>query len=445
MAFSPVAFAVGLFLLALAPLVRGGNRYLALIGLEWLGLLVVWLVVTPWLLRRPASARAQGAAPLSWGEWGLILSPLWASLLFLTPVSHALWVLMPGRSLYLDTAEMGWRALSLTPDATLTSVLAGIPVVAVGVLARTVPASLLRALPPALVLMALLQAVWGLLQMGQFQALYFGAEFAGRPIGSFASANHFANYIAMTLPLAVLMLRRAMVGLHTGQGQRAEAVLWSLALLMLLGAVLASSSRTGGVTALLVTLLAVLLLLDGLSRNARRWYGLGAGLLLLAVLVTGGVSSLTARLDMGRLNQDASIRRQLAGSSLQAARAFWPLGAGPGSFAAVYPQFQPPGLDVSVEHAHNDYVELLVEGGALFAALAGLTAWLILRQALALWRQIRRAGQVPDSVQFQLCCGLGLLAVLLHSWVEFNLRIPANAMLSASLLGVFLRPVRPGS
>ena len=38
--------------------------------------------------------------------------------------------------------------------------------------------------------------------------------------------------------------------------------------------------------------------------------------------------------------------------------------------------------------------------------------------------------------------GIGLLAVLLHSWVDFNLRIPANAMLAAFLLGVLLRPLQ---
>ncbi len=41
----------------------------------------------------------------------------------------------------------------------------------------------------------------------------------------------------------------------------------------------------------------------------------------------------------------------------------------------------------------------------------------------------------------QASCGLGVLAVLLHSWVDFNLRIPANAMLAAFLLGAFLRPL----
>ena len=438
----PVAFGGGLLLLALAPLIRGGNRYVALMGLEWLGLLVLWLLAVSCFLRRSLAVQVHDAAPLSQGEWVLILSPLWAALLFLTPLPMALWAALPGHNLYLNAPDVGWRSLSLTPDATVVSLLAGIPVVAAFVLARTAQPALFRLLLPALVLMAFVQAVWGLLQAGPFKALYFGAEFAGGLIGSFANSNHFASYIAMTLPLAVFMLWRAISSSRKSQRQRTPvaAVLWSLVLLVLLAAVLASGSRTGAITALLVTLLTVLLLLGGMSGSSRRWYALGAGALLLAVLVIVGVNSLMTRFDTGRLGNDASFRWQLMSSTWRAALAFWPTGSGPGAFAGVYPQFQPPGLRAFIEHAHSDYVQLLMELGVLFLALAGLTVWLVVRQGMALWRQASIAKSRFGPVQLQLCCGLGLLAVLLHSWVDFNLRIPANAMMAACMLGAFLRP-----
>jgi O-antigen ligase len=446
--FSSMAFGAGLFLLALAPVFRGGNRHLPLIGLEWMGLLVLWLLVTPWLIRRSVSVQGQKnqqVVHLSLGEWVLMLSPLWAALLFLTPLPMAMWSVLPGHKIYLHALDADWQPLSLTPDATIASLLAGVPVVAAFVFSRTAHPALFHLLPPSLVLMALLQAIWGLLQAGLFHELYFGAEFSGALIGSFANSNHFANYIAMTLPLAMFLLWRAISRLHRGQSQRSSvaALLWALTLLMLLAAVLASGSRTGAVTTLMVLLLAVLLLLDKLSASSRRWYGLGAGVLLLAVLLIVSVNSLMERLDIDRLDQDASIRWQLLGSSWQAALAFWPLGAGPGSFSAVYPQFQPPGLLDFIEHAHNDYVQFLMEFGALFVMLAGLAVWLFVRQGLILWRQAhqaRLASHGLERAQLQLCCALGLLALLLHSWVDFNLRIPANAMLSACLLGAFLRP-----
>ena len=142
----PVAFGVGLLLLALAPLIRGGNRYVALIGLEWLGLLVLWLLAMWGLLGRNRAAQAYDTAPLSKGEWALILSPLWAALLFLTPLSMGLWAALPGHQLYLNAPDMGWRPLSLTPDSTVASLLAGIPVVAAFLFARTVQPVLFRLL-----------------------------------------------------------------------------------------------------------------------------------------------------------------------------------------------------------------------------------------------------------------------------------------------------------
>jgi len=442
---SPVSFFAGLFLLALAPLIRGGNRYVPLIGLEWLGLLVLWFMATIALLRPDASVQGQYAGRLSLGEWVLILSPLWAALFFLTPLPITLWEAFPGHKLYSHALDVGWRPLSLTPDATVTSLLTGIPIVAAFVFSRTTQPTFFRFLPPALVLMAFVQAVWGLLQASAFKELYFGAEFAGGLVGSFANSNHFANFIAMTLPVAVFLLWQSLPKPRVGKRQSpsAVAVWWSIVVLVMLAAVLLSGSRTGGVTAVLVMLLTVLLLLGDMSTTSRRWYMAGAGALLLAALVIVGVNSLVARFDVGRLGNDASIRWQLAGSSWQAAVAFWPLGAGPGSFSAVYPRFQPPGLGAAVEHAHNDYVQLLMEFGGLFVALAGLAGWLIVRQVHSLRRQVclEDYGGV-NSVRLQLCCGLGLLALLLHSWVDFNLRIPANAMLSACLLGAFLRPCR---
>lgn len=441
----PVAFGVGLLLLALAPLVRGGNRYVALVGLEWLGLLVLWLIALSVFLRPNLAEQERDAvAPISNGEWILILSPLWAALLFLTPIPISLWVALPGHSLYLNVAGTGWRVLSLTPDATVASLLAGIPLAAVFTLARTAQPALVRLLPVALVVSAFVQAVWGLLQAGSFKELYFDAEFAGGLIGSFANANHFANYIAMILPLAVFGLWRAISRSRKERHQRPPvvAVFWSLVLLVLLAAVLASGSRTGGITALVVLILTVLLLLQRVSGLSRRWYGLGAGALLLAVLVIVGVNSLVTRFDTGRLGNDASFRWHLMDSTWRAAGVFWPTGSGPGSFASVYPQFQPPGLRAFIEHAHSDYVQLLMELGALFVILACLTMWLIFRQVLALWQKSRLASSELGIVQLQLCCGLGLLAILLHSWVDFNLRIPANAIVAACLLGVFLRPSR---
>lgn len=121
-----------------------------------------------------------------------------------------------------------------------------------------------------------------------------------------------------------------------------------------------------------------------------------------------------------------------------AALEFWPLGSELGSYVMVFPRFQPAMVTGFSEYAHSDYVQLLMECGTLFVALAALLLWLLARQArLLVSRAVNAHGQNPQE-QLMMACGLGLLALLLHSWLDFNMHIPTNAMLGAFLLGAFL-------
>jgi uncharacterized membrane protein len=268
---SPVVFGAGLLMLGLSPIIRGGNRHVALVLLEWLALLLLVALLARGLAFRDR-ADAQPSQPLaSAGVWVLALSPLWVALVQLIPLPVSLWAALPGHAPYAEALAVAqapaaaFRPLSLTPDITLVSVLAGLPLSAAFLLAFYSSFRQIGLLVHALVGLAVAQAVLGLLQMGPFPGLSFGSAIGGRAIGTFANPNHFASYIAMTLPLAILLLRPAMVsarGTMRGgpRGGRPMGALWGVALFLLLAAVLASGSRGGTVTCLVVTLLAVLLL-----------------------------------------------------------------------------------------------------------------------------------------------------------------------------------------
>ncbi len=454
----PVAFGAGLVLLALAPLIRGGNRHVALMVLEWLGLLLVLL------LALQQAGAPQRMAP-GWSTVGnaqgvpgkgilvLALAPLWVALVQLVPLPAGVWGALPGREVYLGALTAAqipvdaFRPLSLVPDATWLSVLAGIPLTAAFLLAHTCSFRRLNLLARALVVLALAQAVLGLFQLGPFPALYFDAALGGRAIGTFANPNHFANYIAMSLPLAILMLRHSSGAGHGKNRAKGRWVssgtLWGVALFLLLAAVLASSSRGGTTTALLVTLLAVIVLpRQQRHPRARRWGLAGAAALLALVAVAVGVDALISRFETDHAGYLGGDRWLMVTSAWRAGLAFAPAGSGLGTFAAVFPAFQPPGVRGFVEHAHNDYVQLFMECGGLFVVLGGLAVTRMARQVARLARLARTTGLDAPAL-LQASCGLGVLAVLLHSWVDFNLRIPANAMLAAFLLGAFLRPLGP--
>jgi O-Antigen ligase len=434
----------GIVLMVCAPVIRGGNRHVALIGLEWLGLAVLlgaWLMA----LSGQAGQGAWGQGRVRAGLLVLAASPLWVALLQLLPLPVDVWAALPGRAFYhelLAVVQMPtpeWRVASLTPAATWASVLAGIPLVACFVLALSCSADQLRLLARIWIGLALAQALMGLAQLGPFDVLYFDAKKQG-VVGTFANRNHFANFLAMTLPLVLLEIRRA---LHdaTAHHQRVghAGLLWGVALFVLLAAVLASSSRTGIATALLV-MLATTLLLPG-RRGAKvglRWRMWALAALLLVAVASVGLGWLE-RFQGELLAGDASFRGLMRASTWVGAMEFWPLGSGLGSYGMVYPRFQPAVVTGFVEYAHSDYVQFLMECGALFVVLAALLLWLLVRQAGWLARSAMRGhGQTPHE-QLMMIFGLGLLALLLHSWLDFNLHIPANAMLGVFLLGGFLR------
>jgi hypothetical protein len=381
----------------------------ALVLLEWLALLLLVALLARGLAFRDR-ADAQPSQPLaSAGVWVLALSPLWVALVQLIPLPVSLWAALPGHAPYAEALAVAqapaaaFRPLSLTPDITLVSVLAGLPLSAAFLLAFYSSFRQIGLLVHALVGLAVAQAVLGLLQMGPFPGLSFGSAIGGRAIGTFANPNHFASYIAMTLPLAILLLRPAMVsarGTMRGgpRGGRPMGALWGVALFLLLAAVLASGSRGGTVTCLVVTLLAVLLLPQrgwssartpalGHGRHGRL---AGVGWHWPSVWMRCWPASRTTR--RGYLAGD---RWAYVTSTWQAARVFWPFGSGLGSFASVFPAYHPPGVRAFIEHAHNDYVQLLMECGLLAVVLATLALALIVRQAAALVRPCPTHGAGP--------------------------------------------------
>ncbi len=444
----PVSVFVGVLMLGMAPLIRGGNRHVALVLLECLALIVLLAQG----IERPhrtggTNMPTERLTGLAIGV--LVLAPLWAAFVQLIPLPATLWDALPGRAVYADAIrvaqvrEDGFRPPSLAPDFTVLSLLAGLPLSAAFLLAYRSSAPQLQLLIHSLIGFAAAQAVLGLLQMGSFQGLYFGAAAGGRAIGTFANPNHFANYIAMTVPLTVLFLRQAVTASRKKTGERRSrqpvAVVLGVTLFLLLAAVLASGSRGGTVTTLVVTLLAVWLLRRRRShRSEHRWGLAGVAALLALVAIAVGMDALLSRFEADKSGYFVSDRWHMVVAAWHGALVFWPFGSGMGTFASVFPAFHPVGLRGFVEHAHNDYVQLLMEGGLLVVVLLLVALALVFRQIARLLRRDRQSGLDPQA-QLQAACGLGLLAIVLHSWVDFNLRIPANGILAAFLLGAFLR------
>ena len=100
------------------------------------------------------------------------------------------------------------------------------------------------------------------------------------------------------------------------------------------------------------------------------------------------------------------------------------LGSGTGTYATVFPQYQLPGTTARFYEAHNDYLHFVAELGILFLPLFGW--WLVVLIAAC-----RRKLQSSSRQTWGLALGAmtSVIAILFHSFVDFNLLIPANALL----------------
>ena len=123
-------------------------------------------------------------------------------------------------------------------------------------------------------------------------------------------------------------------------------------------------------------------------------------------------------------------------------------GAGPGHFDARFRAYRPQDIQMQPRWVHNDYLNTLTDWGLPGAALVG-AAWVLLGAGvIKTWRVVRgptaQLGEQRRSNKFAFVLGasLGLLAILLHSLVDFNLHIPANTILAVALIALLSSHLR---
>ena len=417
-----VAMGLALALAIGASVIRGGNRSVPLVGLEWLALGILALMGSAGLLagRWPGGWGKPGSA----GRWGLVL-------LALFPLGLA--------------ALSGLGSPNPMPLANWAGGLGALPVVAMLAIGVSASPAQTRALWLTWLSVALVQALLGFLQLGGLDGLRFDMAPGEKLIGSFASKNTYSNFMVMAIPLAVFGL----LAPQAREGQRNRPWLWGAALFVLLAAISMSTSRTGIATGLLSVVLSVALLAPARQAagaekrrgSGRRWLWLGAAALIAAVALAGGLDWVD-RFDSAVVLADDARRGLMREATWQGAMAYWPWGSGLGSYRWVFPPFHPSELgNYLIDMAHNDYLQLMMELGIGFVLMAALALALVARRVWALWAEARRRRGKGwcEADRLAVACGLGALATALHALVDYPFHIPANAMFAAFLLGVFLR------
>src|SRR5262249_26018984 len=136
-------------------------------------------------------------------------------------------------------------------------------------------------------------------------------------------------------------------------------------------------------------------------------------------------------LDQGRLAQriggqqgdTLQSRLSIGRDSLAMVRARPMLGWGLGTFAYVYPQYQQGYSVFFADHAHDDYLQAWVETGTIGLLLVAGFLVTFLRRGIS-----RLKGwDSQTGANFSTACWIGSVGLLVHSFSDFNLHIPANA------------------
>lgn len=382
------------------------------------------LTILASLVLRPLPSRSLGAVV------PLVLLMLVAVLIVvqLVPLPSDWWRALPGRSLaavIADRVGLGDSAypISLDPVATRRSLAALLPAAAMLTLVIHMDLrqrTLLACVAIGCALASLMLAVVQLVTAGAWGTIYPEGH-VGYATGLFANRNHQAAFLLVATALTGALPR-----------SRSMGAFLPLSLAVALGAgVIATTSRAGFV--LLPIALAPVLLRQW---RVRWWWMVPlAGVAVIAALSLARHNAAVA-LVVERLHSGNLERFRFWGDSWTAITRFWPVGSGFGTFATIFRSVEP--LDHVgphyVNHAHNDYLELMLEGGLPAMLLLLLAIVWVVRRCVAIPRLGRDAGRLAWAA------AAGLLVLLLHSLVDYPTRILAIQLLAAMLAGFLTGP-----
>lgn len=368
----------------------------------------------------------------------------------LVPLPPELITALPGRqTAYLGLEALGQSperlALSLAPEATAISLLAVLaPLCGFALVAGLRWSRSAQALSWMIPALGVASAGLGFAQVvftGVPELYFYDFTNTGSPTGFFSNANHQASFLLMCLPFVGVLaadLRRDWEG---GDADVARAVGVGVLGFILLFGILAAGSAAGYLMLAPVALLSVSVALTRRqSKSRRRAPVILIGAVLLAVAAASVFSS--PRLSgLGQTSFDdgpttrAGMNRVGAGILAE----HWQAGTGLGSYSDVYSLYEDPETVslIYIAHAHNDYLEWLVETGLAGAALlAAFLLWWLARAA-GLWA---RAGD--DALSLRRAASAACLVPLLHSLVDYPLRTPALLTLAAMCLALMVVPQR---
>ncbi len=270
---------------------------------------------------------------------------------------------------------------------------------------------------------------------------------SGRLTSTFVNPNHQALYFSIALFMALGLLLRPSAHSRRGHAGRSESAPPAGALegltvrvflvggVLVLALALALTLSRGGVVSTVVGVLAML----AMARTARSGNHVTLAILALALGVVTyagwvGLGAVTDRFSEVLREPASDLRSRIWATTLRVVGDAPVAGIGLGAFRDGFAPYQPVEVpaDKFVDYAHNDFLQLLAETGVVGLLIAGWALVALLTSLVQAWR-----GRRDPFVRGLLLGGTGaIVAVTVHSVVDFGLHMPGNAVMLALIAGL---------
>ena len=342
----------------------------------------------------------------------------------------------------------GYASIAIDPDLAAKSLLKGLSYITIMALMLILIDShkKIRWLAYTVLVAGLFQAAYGswMILSGTEHTFFIEKEaYRGSATGTFINRNHLAGYLEMVLAMGIGLLisnlsnERSRDWRHRlrrfSETLLSPKALIRVTLIVICIGLILTKSRMGN-AAFFGSLIISGILFLVIARHATRSTTIFLiSLVVLDIMLVGswvGVDKVVQRME--KTSVALEHRDEVARDTLTMIKEQPLTGIGSGNYFSVFPNYQQLDIWDNYYHAHNDYLEFLSESGligTLFLAAAVLYSLMMAFQAMR-----RRHSALMQGMAF--ASFMGIVSILIHSSVDSNLQVPANAIMFVLLMGL---------
>jgi O-antigen ligase len=331
------------------------------------------------------------------------------------------------------------RGLTFDPNATRVVLiqLAGLIVYFAAALAFIDSPRRLRLVARLVIVFGFLLAVYGMMQhfINPSTIFWVREPKQAEPFGPYINRHHFAGYMELVLAMPLGLM-------FVGAIERERILLYAFASAMMAIALVLTNSR-GGMLSMVCEILFLAIIAATVRGRRRRGdepedrrtrvraaavrLGLGFAMIIavfIGVLYFGGDEALTRLVGTVDSSDPTTGRTHFWGGTVEIIKDHPLTGAGLGAFSAAYPRYDTANGNYRLEQAHNDYLQILSDGGMVGGLLGLVFVVLLFRTAL-------KRMQTHDKFRRGVALGAlsGCAGVLVHSFFDFTLHTTANGLM----------------